>query len=322
MTDDPTPEDPKQLARSVAISGVLGDRDRLDVVVALRRLAEIDKAKRRHPSGRSVAAEGREGRSRPEGSGHLCAALVAWAPTALRGMASDGSQRSARNGDIMRKFVRTLIPVAAGASAGALVVGAVVIAQEDRPVREGPATPVVVVGSDPLSVSGNVSATLDEPVEVEAGGDGLSVDVASLEARLDELKAAVEASAPAPQGEPLARTCRLIGGNDVAGYCGLADPASFIGAVPPEGPPDAPSEVLIQSITINSVDEELEIVLWKDGERVTTVANSFEDNLNGPVLHLTYPVSIEADVITANCNNESEDCQVQLSWVGRLAANS
>jgi hypothetical protein len=32
------------------MSGVLGDRDRLDVVVALRRLAEIDKAKRRHPS--------------------------------------------------------------------------------------------------------------------------------------------------------------------------------------------------------------------------------------------------------------------------------
>jgi hypothetical protein len=28
-----------------------GDRDRLDVVVALRRLPEIDEAKRRHPSG-------------------------------------------------------------------------------------------------------------------------------------------------------------------------------------------------------------------------------------------------------------------------------
>ena len=51
VTDDPTAEDLEQLARSVAMSGVLGDRDRLDVVVALRRLAEIDKAKRRHPSG-------------------------------------------------------------------------------------------------------------------------------------------------------------------------------------------------------------------------------------------------------------------------------
>lgn len=51
MTDEPTPEDLEQLARSVAMSGVLGDRDRLDVVVALRRLAEIDKATRRHPSG-------------------------------------------------------------------------------------------------------------------------------------------------------------------------------------------------------------------------------------------------------------------------------
>jgi hypothetical protein len=50
VTYDPTPEDLEQLARSVAMSGVLGDRDRLDVVVALRRLAEIDKAKRRHPS--------------------------------------------------------------------------------------------------------------------------------------------------------------------------------------------------------------------------------------------------------------------------------
>lgn len=39
-----------ELERSVAMSGALGDRDRLDVVIALRRLAEIDKAKSRHPS--------------------------------------------------------------------------------------------------------------------------------------------------------------------------------------------------------------------------------------------------------------------------------
>lgn len=51
VTDDPTPEDLEQLARSVAMSGVLGDRERLDVVAALRRLADIDKAKRRRPSG-------------------------------------------------------------------------------------------------------------------------------------------------------------------------------------------------------------------------------------------------------------------------------
>jgi hypothetical protein len=51
VIDDLTPEDLEQLARSVAMCGVLGDRDRLDVVVALRRLAEIDKARHRHPSG-------------------------------------------------------------------------------------------------------------------------------------------------------------------------------------------------------------------------------------------------------------------------------
>lgn len=39
MTDETTPEDLEQLARSVAMSGVLGVRDRLDVVDALRRLA-------------------------------------------------------------------------------------------------------------------------------------------------------------------------------------------------------------------------------------------------------------------------------------------
>ncbi|HUS43595.1 MAG TPA: hypothetical protein VMY16_13100 [Ilumatobacteraceae bacterium] len=47
---DVDPEELEQLARSVAMSGVLGDRDRIDVVTALRRLAEIDKATRRHPS--------------------------------------------------------------------------------------------------------------------------------------------------------------------------------------------------------------------------------------------------------------------------------
>jgi hypothetical protein len=52
VTDDPTPEDLAQLARSVAMSGALGDRDRLYVVAALRRLADIDKAVKRHPSNR------------------------------------------------------------------------------------------------------------------------------------------------------------------------------------------------------------------------------------------------------------------------------
>jgi hypothetical protein len=33
------------------MSGVLGDRDRLDVMTALRRLAAIERTKRRHPSG-------------------------------------------------------------------------------------------------------------------------------------------------------------------------------------------------------------------------------------------------------------------------------
>jgi hypothetical protein len=51
-----TPEHLEQLARSVAMSGVLGDRDRLDVVIALRRLAEIDKASKRHPSNRRTPA--------------------------------------------------------------------------------------------------------------------------------------------------------------------------------------------------------------------------------------------------------------------------
>jgi hypothetical protein len=50
VTNDPTPEDFEHLARSIAMSGALGDRDRLDVVTALRRLADIDKAVKRHPS--------------------------------------------------------------------------------------------------------------------------------------------------------------------------------------------------------------------------------------------------------------------------------
>jgi hypothetical protein len=49
--DEPTPEDLEQLGRSVAMSGARGDRDRLDVVAALRRLADIDQETKRHPSG-------------------------------------------------------------------------------------------------------------------------------------------------------------------------------------------------------------------------------------------------------------------------------
>jgi hypothetical protein len=50
--DGPTPEQLEQLARSIAMSGALGDRDRLDVVAALRRRAEFEKAVKRHPSNR------------------------------------------------------------------------------------------------------------------------------------------------------------------------------------------------------------------------------------------------------------------------------
>ncbi len=63
MTDEPTLEDLEdledleKLARSVAMSGVLGGRGRLDVVIALRRLAEIDKATKRHPSNRQRQGE-------------------------------------------------------------------------------------------------------------------------------------------------------------------------------------------------------------------------------------------------------------------------
>jgi hypothetical protein len=58
VTDEPTPEQLEQLARSIAMSGNLGDRDRRDVIDALRRLAEIDKATRRHPSNGRPTTEG------------------------------------------------------------------------------------------------------------------------------------------------------------------------------------------------------------------------------------------------------------------------
>jgi hypothetical protein len=50
VTDEPSPEDLEQLARSVAMAGALGDCDRLDVAAALRRLADIDKSTPRYPS--------------------------------------------------------------------------------------------------------------------------------------------------------------------------------------------------------------------------------------------------------------------------------
>ncbi|MGI9576656.1 MAG: hypothetical protein ACR2OH_00465 [Microthrixaceae bacterium] len=49
---DADPEELEQLARSVAMAPVLGDRDRQAVIDALRRLAEVERAKRRHPSRR------------------------------------------------------------------------------------------------------------------------------------------------------------------------------------------------------------------------------------------------------------------------------
>ena len=48
--DDVDPEELEHLARSIAMSGNLGDRDRRDVIDSLRRLAAIERSKRRHPA--------------------------------------------------------------------------------------------------------------------------------------------------------------------------------------------------------------------------------------------------------------------------------
>ena len=48
---DADPEELEQLARSLAMAPVLGQRDRQAVIDALRQLAAIERAKRRHPSG-------------------------------------------------------------------------------------------------------------------------------------------------------------------------------------------------------------------------------------------------------------------------------
>ena len=47
---DVDPEELEQLARSLAMAPVLGERDRQAVIDALRRLADIERSKRRHPS--------------------------------------------------------------------------------------------------------------------------------------------------------------------------------------------------------------------------------------------------------------------------------
>jgi hypothetical protein len=46
----PDPEELEQLARSLAMAPVLRDRDRQAVIDALRRLATIERSKRRHPA--------------------------------------------------------------------------------------------------------------------------------------------------------------------------------------------------------------------------------------------------------------------------------
>jgi len=48
---DVDPEELEQLARSLAMAPVLGERGRHDVIDALRRLAEVERAKHRHPVG-------------------------------------------------------------------------------------------------------------------------------------------------------------------------------------------------------------------------------------------------------------------------------
>ncbi len=78
---------------------------------------------------------------------------------------------------------------------------------------------------------------------------------------------------------------------------------------------------MIGSLTVSSADDELVVTFYENGEFVADAVNSFNNNLNGPVLHLSYPVPVEADVIVVECDNESEDCEVALTVVGRQVAD-
>ncbi len=50
MADKPFPVELEQIARRLAITPSLGQHDRQVVIDSLRRLAEIDATRRRHPS--------------------------------------------------------------------------------------------------------------------------------------------------------------------------------------------------------------------------------------------------------------------------------
>jgi hypothetical protein len=54
---DVDPEELEHIARSFAMAPVLDERDRQAVIDALRRLAAIERAKRRHPAGGSPRSE-------------------------------------------------------------------------------------------------------------------------------------------------------------------------------------------------------------------------------------------------------------------------
>jgi hypothetical protein len=64
MSNDPFPVELEQIARRLAITPSLSQHDRRIVIDSLRRLAEIDATRRRHPSQMSPVV--RPGSSRRE----------------------------------------------------------------------------------------------------------------------------------------------------------------------------------------------------------------------------------------------------------------
>lgn len=208
----------------------------------------------------------------------------------------------------MGKFWVKAAPAVVGAVVGVLVVGAVTVAQQERAVRKGPATPVVVVGSEPVSVTGEVSATLDEPVEVVTGAEELAVDVSSLEARLDEINASIEAQAAQEPGVYRSTVC--------SGAIGPGDTERcFIGAEIATGGIITYEDVLVSSATINSSNDEMIVWAQESSGPVVVVANSFANNLP-PVVHHTYPTPMIAQSLVVFCENESEDCEYSISVIG------
>lgn len=168
---------------------------------------------------------------------------------------------------------------------------------------------IVNDSSNAVPVTGDVNASVEGEVEVSGSVDVDSVPQ-SLTNQLQELIDAVEAIGSQGGASEPAKVTYFRGEINCSGTLGCPDSEFENFVTWPEG-------LLISSITIGSENDEMVVSLYDGASEKIARYGAENEAFRGPINHLTFPDPILAYQLTVLCRNRVEDCEFEITVVGR-----